>query len=60
MSSIDANHSGRRGRLWIVETIVVLGIVAFGYYALTAESTPAWSETPAATGAANPLLDLIR
>lgn len=61
MSSIDTDRGGRRGRLWIAETIVVLGIVAFGYLALAAESTPpAWSETGPAAGVTHPLLDLIR
>lgn len=59
MASIDANHTGRRPRLWIVETLVVLGIVAFGYFALMATETPRWSDTTAATEA-DPLLNLIR
>ena len=56
MSSIDANHSGRRPRLWIVETLVVLGIVVFGYFALTMDKSPTWPDAEPA----NPLLELIR
>ena len=60
MSAIDANHTGRRPRLWIVETLVVLGIVAFGYFALTATEAPRWSDTAAASDAGDPLLNFFR
>lgn len=57
MSSADT--TGRRApRLWIVETIVVLGIVAFGYVALTTDA-PHWSDAPAAVDT-NPITGLIR
>jgi len=42
MSTFEANHpSGRPNapRLWIIETLVVLGVLAFGYFAVTVDSS---------------------
>lgn len=35
--SVEAHHSdghARPQRLWIVETLVVIGVIAFGYFAM--------------------------
>ena len=59
MSSFGIERQNtHRPRLWIVETLVVLGVVAFGYFAVMDTPTPPGA--PAATEAADPLLDLLR
>ena len=41
MSTYEANHPAprRAPRLWIVESLVVLGVLAFGYFAITMDSS---------------------
>lgn len=42
MNSIHANHSDapkRTPRPWIIETLVVLGVLGFGYFAMTLDSS---------------------
>lgn len=36
--STDTTNEGRRSRNWVAETLVVLGILAFGYFALTMQT----------------------
>ena len=46
MSILQAKSSGdaQRPRNWIAETLIVAGILAFGYFALMLETTPQpWS-----------------
>jgi hypothetical protein len=58
MSTYEANQGGqRRTRLWIVETLVVLGVLAFGYFALTLDAARIGAP-PVET--ADPLVELIR
>ena len=62
MSSLDADHftfRQRPSRLWIVETVVVLGVLAFGYFAVTLDAAP-WSGAPAPVESLNALLELSR
>lgn len=59
MSTIEANHGGpRRARLWIVETLVVLGVLAFGYFALALDTARLTDSTPGE--AATPIADFVR
>lgn len=41
MSTYEANHPARRRapRLWIVESLIVVGVLAFGYFAITMDSS---------------------
>jgi hypothetical protein len=50
----------RAQRLWIVETLVVLGVLAFGYFAVTLDAA-SWGvpQVPAETSI-DPLLELTR
>ena len=59
MSTIEANRTiapRRAPRLWIVETLIVLGILGFGYFAVTMDTV----EVTADPGAPHPLAELIR
>jgi hypothetical protein len=60
MNTIEANHRvapKRAPRLWIIETLVVLGVLGFGYFALTLDSTRWTQPAPAEI---DPLSELIR
>jgi hypothetical protein len=41
MSTYEADHPIRRRapRLWIVESLIVVGVLAFGYFAITMDSS---------------------
>ena len=49
----------RTPRLWLVETLVVLGVLAFGYFAVTVDSSP-WIGDSVQAETADPLLSLVR
>jgi hypothetical protein len=50
----------RAQRLWIVETLVVLGVLAFGYFAVTLDASN-WGTAPVpAEASIDPLLELTR
>lgn len=49
----------RSARLWIVETLVVLGVVAFGYFALTLD-TARVTTGPAPANSFDPISALVR
>lgn len=54
------SSSTRAPRLWIAETLVVLGVLAFGYFAVTLDGA-SWSGKPAAPASTDTLLeDLAR
>lgn len=59
MSSYEANHVGppRSPRLWIIETLVVLGVIGFGYFALTMDAARL---APVPVEISDPLLELVR
>jgi hypothetical protein len=59
MSTYEADRTSRfrAPRLWIVETLVVLGVLAFGYFALTVDAARL---TPAAVEAIDPVTEFIR
>ena len=60
MSTFEANHAvpRRTPRLWIVETLVVLGVLAFGYFAVTLDAARVGAPTPVET--LDPLTGFIR
>jgi hypothetical protein len=35
----EANTSDRPARLWMIETLVVLGVLGFGYFAVTMDAS---------------------
>jgi hypothetical protein len=46
--SLDTHHDrGHTPRLWIVEALVVIGVIAFGYLAMSQGTGPHWSGVPA-------------
>lgn len=60
MTTLEANRTSelrRAPRLWIVETLVVLGVIAFGCFAVTMD-TSIFGVYPVAE--ADPLLELAR
>jgi hypothetical protein len=60
MTTLEANRTSelhRAPRLWIVETLVVLGVIAFGYFAVTMD-TSFLGALPATE--ADPLLNLLQ
>jgi hypothetical protein len=62
MSTYEADHtSGQRRfqRLWIVETLVVLGVLAFGYFAVTMDSS-LFGAAPAPVEVLDPIAELTR
>jgi hypothetical protein len=62
MSTYEADHtSGQRRsqRLWIVETLVVLGVLAFGYFAVTMDSS-LFGAAPAPVEVLDPIAGLTR
>ena len=62
MSTFEAKHSTRphAPRLWIVESLIVLGVLAFGYFAITMDSSM-FGGKPAAFGQpSDPLTELLR
>ena len=64
MHTIDVHHrttSRRTPRLWLVETLVVLGVLGFGYFAVTLDSAR-WTNdgSAAVTTGLNPLTELTR
>jgi hypothetical protein len=47
--SLDTHHGrGHAPRRWIVEALVVVGVIAFGYFAMTQGNGPHWTGVPAA------------
>jgi hypothetical protein len=62
MSAYDAGQTSEprsRTRNWVVETLVVLGIVGFGYFALTMDDLNP-GDTASLERPANALLELVR
>lgn len=49
----------RTTRLWIVETLIVLGIVGFGYFALTLDAAR-WSAATSPAQSFDPIAELTR
>lgn len=49
----------RTARLWIIETLIVLGVVAFGYFALTLDQTR-WGSPGAPAEDFDPIAELTR
>ena len=49
----------RAGRLWVVETLVVIGVLAFGYFAVTLDASH-WAGSVPAETSIDPLLELTR
>ena len=48
MQTINPSPARRgRERLWIVETLVIVGVLAFGYFATMHETAPRHSAAPA-------------
>ena len=43
MSSDTHHDRGHTPRRWIVDTLVVLGVIAFGYFAMNQGSGPHWT-----------------
>jgi hypothetical protein len=58
--SIEANHPIRRRapRLWIVESLIVVGVLAFGYFAITMDAS--FFGAPPAGLPTDPLTELLR
>ena len=50
----------RTPRLWIVETLVVLGVLAFGYFAVTLDGARWIAQPIPAESSIDPLLELTR
>jgi hypothetical protein len=48
MQTVNPSPARRgRERLWIVETLVIVGVLAFGYFATMHETAPRHSGAPA-------------
>jgi hypothetical protein len=61
MSTYEANHvttTKRPPRLWIVESLIVLGVLAFGYFAVTLDASR-WTGTPP-SDTVDPLVEITR
>ena len=56
----STNGRPRTQRLWIVETLVVLGVLAFGYFAVTMDGARWLSPQAPAEAPLDPLLELTR
>jgi hypothetical protein len=62
MGTYEANHPVRQRapRLWIVESLIVLGVLAFGYFAITMDSSM-FTGQPASLGLpTDPIAELMR
>jgi hypothetical protein len=62
MNSHSVTHppaQPRSARLWIVESLIVLGVVAFGYFALTLD-TARLATAPAPAESFDPIAEFIR
>lgn len=62
MSTFEAHPipaQRRAPRLWIVETLVVLGVLAFGYFAITLDSAQ-WTSAQLQAEPVHPLVELVR
>ncbi|HHY48256.1 MAG TPA: hypothetical protein GYA10_00680 [Alphaproteobacteria bacterium] len=62
MSTFEAHSvpaEKRAPRLWIVETLVVLGVLGFGYFAITLD-TSRWTGAQPQPEPVHPLVELVR
>lgn len=61
MNSVSLDHTERAHRpqwLWLVETLVVVGVLAFGYFAIIVDADTLPDTVASST--ADPLFDLVR
>lgn len=62
MRTVEANEASgteRPARLWIIETLVVLGVLGFGYFAVTMDAS-IFGLASAPAELTDPLIELLR
>lgn len=62
MATYEVQHSTqqrRPQRLWLVETLIVLGVLAFGYFAITMDSS-LFTGQPVNQQPMSPIEELLR